>query len=213
MNNYNLLRDYLLSEFNSEIYPNWPYDIIVNGRCFSRDLTYIDALLESGLLLLEGGDDMMFICNGSNEPFEEWLHDKFFNLTGGIPRSFDSKIIGVMMRLLLVKLIKIREEESSEICTFLRTEMNVATPILLIGNIVVELEKMIYEVIDVSSSLVVCMLADVDDASRYEALMKDQVVLDQSYDSYWGLSEHIKKLRFIEKLSGECDVMSRRLRG
>jgi hypothetical protein len=128
---YTKLREACLCKELQEEYPDWPFPLLFQGEEISRDIFFLDPVIEWGPLRLGRNPvrDASFLRYRS---LNQWFHYRFFNGLNSVVNSAEATTL--LPRIFRLRSLLLDSLKDSTLESFLEREFSIGNPKALIGR-------------------------------------------------------------------------------
>jgi hypothetical protein len=128
---YTKLREACLSKELQEEYPDWPFPLLFHGEEISRDIFFLDPVIEWGPLQLGRNPvrDASFLRYRS---LNQWFHYRFFNGLNFVVNSAET--VTLLPRIFRLRSLLLDNLGDSTLESFLQREFSITNPKDLIAS-------------------------------------------------------------------------------
>src|ERR1051326_135905 len=132
---YPELREACLSKENQEFLPDWPYPLLFHGEELTKDIFFLDVMLEGAALDLgrnpvRDGDFFRY------RHLNQWFHYRFFWNRFPAPVVNSAETITLLPRLFRLRRVLLESSSAETVNSFLERKLSVANPRDLIGTLI-----------------------------------------------------------------------------
>jgi hypothetical protein len=138
---FDKLRQLCLGDDMRKDYPGWPYPLLFHGREITRDIFFLDPLIEYQVIKL-GRNQVLDVASLEYRSLNRWFHYEFF-YDGMSHMGNSAETSTLLPRLVRLRRVLLEGFSKGKMAKYLEHEFSVSDTTSLISSMISAIEQMI----------------------------------------------------------------------